>query len=100
VTPIEKILQGAAAGKYGDDSDHIGKLAGLLMAARFEQGYGPFICGVCGEKQPDGHYEAYIICPAFGADVGSSAVFRRVNTPPCHPNPSIPAGEPSPSETP
>lgn len=77
MTPIEKILQGAAAGKYGDDSDAIGKLAGILMSARFEQGYGPFISGVCGERGADGHYEGYIISPAYGADARCSAIFKR-----------------------
>jgi len=71
---FEQIMQRAQDGTYGEDSELIAKLAGLVMAAKFELGWGPFICGVVG-KELDGLHEAYIICPSYGADVGCSAVY-------------------------
>lgn len=77
LTPLPYILAKAAEGAYGDDSAVIGKLAGLFMAAKFEQSWGPFICGTMGVEGSDGLHDGYLICPAYGADVQCTAHFSR-----------------------
>lgn len=77
-THLLEIIERAAAGAYGEDSYMIGKLAGLFGAAKFEKSWGPFICGANGEPGTDGLHESYLICPCYGADVGSTATYRRV----------------------
>lgn len=96
MTKIEQIMAAAAANKYGDDSEIIGKLAGLFMSARFEEGYAPFICGTIGERAPGGLHEGYMICPSYGSDARSTQVFMRPSKQPSDPSRSIPADGPQP----
>ncbi len=70
MSKMDDILERAAAGKYGEDSDAIGKLAGIVRAMTFERSFGPFICGVV--------KDGYLICPAYGADARETALYRRV----------------------
>lgn len=72
---VTEVLEKAARGEYGEDSEFIGKLAGVIRSITFENGYGPFICGTIGQKQANGHYEGYVICPCYGADAECSKVF-------------------------
>lgn len=83
MTQLSEIMSKAASGAYGDDSDAIGKLAGLLFAAQFDQSWGPFICGTMGNAGPDGLHDGYLICPTYGADI--TAHFTRAL--------SVPKGE-------
>ncbi len=71
MSKMDDILERAAVGAYGEDSDAIGKLAGIVRAMTFEQSFGPFICGVAGD-------DGYLICPTYGADAGETALYRRV----------------------
>jgi len=76
---MDKILERAARGEYGEDSEAIGKLVGVMRAATFDKGWGgPFICGAIGAVGTDGLHDAYLICPAYGADHQSTAAFKRV----------------------
>ena len=77
MSPMDRILERAARGGYGEDSSAIGKLAGIVRAANFESGFGPFICGTIGPRGPDGLHDGYFICPAYGADAKTTAAFKR-----------------------
>ena len=79
MSQMDRILERAAGGEYGEDSDAIGKLAGIVRAATFERSFGPFICGTMGGKDASGLHEGYLICPAYGADAATTAVFKRAN---------------------
>lgn len=81
MTVLIDIIEKASAGAYGEDSEYIGKLAGLFNAAKFDKGWGPFICGTNGKQGPDGLHESYMICPCYGADVNCTAIYRRVDRP-------------------
>lgn len=74
---MQTILTKAAQGVYGEDSALIGKVFGLLVAANFDKGTGPFICGTLGKQGPDGLHDGYQICPMFGADVRATTAFMR-----------------------
>jgi hypothetical protein len=78
MSKLSDILARSAEGAYGEDSDAIGKLAGLLFAEKFDQSWGPFICGTMGKQGPDGLHDGYLICPTYGADVQCTAHFKRV----------------------
>ena len=68
MTPMHHTTK-AAEGGYGEYFDVIGKLAGLFMATKFDQSWGPFIyCGTMGAMGPDGLHDGYLICPTYGAD--------------------------------
>ena len=58
MTTLTRIMAKAAEGGYGEDSDVIGKFAGLFMATKFDRSWGPFICGTMGAMGPDGLPEA------------------------------------------
>ncbi len=75
---LTRILERASDGKYGEDSDVIAKMAGILINVKFESGAGPFICGALGAKGPDGLHDMYVVCPMYGVDVQCSATYRRV----------------------
>lgn len=78
---IEAVMRRAAEGGYGEDSEFIGKLAGLLASAKFDHGWGPFICGTLGEADASGLCAGYLICPSYGADHRSTqAYMRRTDT--------------------
>ena len=77
MTALLDIIERAAAGAYGEDSEYIGKLAGLFNAAKFDQSWGPFICGANGKPGTDGLHESYMICPCYGADFRNTAMYRR-----------------------
>jgi hypothetical protein len=77
--PLIDIIAKASDGAYGEDSDLIGKMAGLIQAAHFDKTWGPFICGTMGEIGPDGLHQGYSICPAYGADFRCTALYKRVN---------------------
>jgi hypothetical protein len=72
-----QIIERASAGAYGEDSEFIGKLAGLFNTAVFDKSAGPFICGAHGEQGPDGLHKAYAICPCYGADVQCTTMYTR-----------------------
>ena len=74
-----EIIERASVGAYGEESEQIGKLIGLINAAAFNHSWGPFICGAHGEPGPDGLHDSYAICPCYGADVQSTALYERVN---------------------
>jgi hypothetical protein len=78
VTILLEIIERAAAGIYGEDSEFIGRLAGLFNATKFDQGWGPFICGANGIPGTDGLHESYMICPSYGADLRNTALYQRV----------------------
>lgn len=78
---LTDILEKAGTGAYGEDSDLIGKVFGILANAKFDHGTGPFICGAMGKMGSDGLHEGYIICPMYGADANVSAIFMRSNRP-------------------
>ena len=75
--PITNILARAAAGDYGEDSELIGAVFGVVMSANYERGFGPFICGALGAEGSDGLHQGYMVCPAYGADVRVTAAFMR-----------------------
>ena len=55
---IEDILASAGAGAYGEDSDLIGKVFGVVMATVLvNKGAGPFICGTLRKPGTDGLHE-------------------------------------------
>jgi hypothetical protein len=75
---LVEVMEKAAVGSYGEESELIGKLAGIIHAAKVESGsWGPFICGTMGKVGPDGLHDGYLICPAFGADANCTAHFKR-----------------------
>lgn len=74
---IVGIMARASAGGYGADSELIGKLAGVLISAKFDRGVGPFICGTVGQEGPDGLFEGYRICPCYGADYRCTVTYIR-----------------------
>jgi hypothetical protein len=74
-------MERAAAGSYGEDSEIIGKLFGILAFAKFDRGSGPFICGYMGEAGPDGLHEGYMICPMYGADANCTVIYSRAVPP-------------------
>lgn len=76
---MDRILERAAKGEYGEDSEAIGKLVGIVRSATFDKGYGPFICGTMGAKDASGLHDGYLICPAYGADHRTTALFTRAN---------------------
>jgi hypothetical protein len=71
------IMTKASAGAYGEESELIGKLAGIFQASQFDKLWGPFICGTMGTKGSDGLHEGYSICPAYGADAQCTVLFTR-----------------------
>ena len=73
------------------NSDVIGKLAGLFMAAKFDRSWGPFICGTMGAMGPDGLHDGYLICPTYGADAQCTAHFSRAKIRQRPPKPPAPA---------
>lgn len=77
-TQLLEIIERASAGAYGEDSEMIGKLAGLFGAAKFDRSWGPFICGANGEPGSDGLHKSYSICPCYGADFRCTAIYKRV----------------------
>jgi hypothetical protein len=77
MSDLAKVMEKAAAGAYGEDSEIIGKLFGILAFAKFDQGAGPFICGYMGKPGSDGLHERYMICPMYGADANCTAIYSR-----------------------
>ncbi len=71
------IIEKASTGAYGEESEYIGKLAGALMAAKFDMSWGPFICGAHGEQDVNGMHESYAICPCYGADVQCTVMYTK-----------------------
>ena len=49
------------------------------LAAKFDHGAGPFICGASGTTGPDGLAEANHIRPCYGADGQLTGYYKRVN---------------------
>lgn len=76
---LRTIMERAAAGSYGPESALIGKIAGLLVSAKFDHGLGPFICGTLGIEGDDGLHDGYLICPSYGADAGATQAYMRTN---------------------
>lgn len=76
MTLIE-IMAKATAGAYGEESELIGKIAGLINAATFDKSAGPFICGAIGKQGKDGMHMGYMICPTYGADSRCTGMFMR-----------------------
>jgi hypothetical protein len=74
---LTDIMERAASGAYGEDSEAIGKLVGVLANAKFDHGTGPFICGYMGKPGPDGLHDGYMICPMYGADANCTAIYSR-----------------------
>ena len=76
-TELLEIIEKASAGAYGEESELIGKIAGLWNAVKFDQSWGPFICGAIGEMGQDGLHEGYSICPCYGADAMCMGLYVR-----------------------
>ena len=76
-TQLLEIMEKAAAGAYGEESELIGKIAGLWNAVKFDWGWGPFICGAIGAAGPDGLHDGYLVCPCYGADVQCTDTYVR-----------------------
>lgn len=74
---LTDVLSRAGSGSYGEDSELIGKVFGVIANAKFDQGTGPFICGTLGKAGPDGLHDGYLICPMFGADANCTAAYKR-----------------------
>ena len=78
IAKITEIMSKASAGAYGEDSELIGKIAGLMSTAIYDKTWVPFICGTIGPDPPDGLHDGYMICPAFGADHQCTRMYRKV----------------------
>lgn len=74
---LTEVIEKASAGGYGEESELIAKVFGFAMAAKFDRGWGPFICGTMGKQGPDGLHEGYQICPTYGADANCTVAFFR-----------------------
>jgi hypothetical protein len=72
-----EIIERASSGAYGEDSTDIAKVFGWLVAVKFDEGAGPFICGTVGKQGGDGLHDGYMVCPTYGADANCTAIFMR-----------------------
>lgn len=57
------------------------KLKSILLQCFPDRYAVPFICGKGGEEDCNGLPERLHICPAYGADVGATALYERVKLP-------------------